>query len=214
MGDKEFGSRIALWSELVLLFFGAPLAMALGLLPGGKLFWLVAATALCLVWFARTTGLRAEALLGFRRRPDLRALALRIVLAALLLLALVLFFTPRSLFLFPRQRPLFWLLVVALYPLLSAYPQELIYRGFFFRRYAPLFPDGPGLVLASAAAFAWLHVIYHNAPAPLLSFCGGLIFAEGYRRGRSLFWTTLEHAAYGLLVFSIGLGRYFYGGPH
>lgn len=46
-----------------------------------------------------------------------------------------------------------WALVIVLYPILSVYPQELIFRAFLFHRYAPLFGNGVGLVAASAAAF-------------------------------------------------------------
>ena len=52
-------------------------------------------------------------------------------LAPLLALGLLLL-EPERLFSFVRQRPLIWALVMLLYPLLSAYPQGVIYRVFIF----------------------------------------------------------------------------------
>lgn len=209
------------WLEFVALFMGGPLLLRAGYLPGHKIIWLALAMLGCLVWLMVSERVRFAGFLHMGADRDgaglrgmaLQGMALRIALVAASVLLLVLAFEPEQLFSFPRRRPLLWLVVVALYPLLSAFPQELIYRGFFFKRYSALFPTGVSMVLASAGAFAWLHVIYDNAPAMFLSLVGGLVFAQTYRNSRSLFWTSVEHAAYGLLVFSIGLGHYFYNGP-
>ncbi len=96
------------------------------------------------------------------------------------------------------------------YPLLSVYPQNVVYRAFVFHRYRGLFADEAVVIWASAAAFAWAHVIFHNPMALLLTFAGGLIFAQTYRRHRSLLLVSIEHALYGLLVFTIGLGHALY----
>lgn len=63
------------------------------------------------------------------------------------------------------------------YPVLSVYPQGLLYRAFFFERYAPLFPGRWTMILASAAAFAFLHVIFRNPLAVEFAFGGGILFA-------------------------------------
>jgi hypothetical protein len=46
----------------------------------------------------------------------------------------------------------------------------------------------------------------------LLTLIGGWFFAETYARTRSMRLVWLEHALYGCLVFTIGLGDYFYHG--
>ena len=68
------------------------------------------------------------------------------------------------------------------------------------------------MILASAAAFSLLHVIYGNAPAVIFSFIGGYLFSRTYADTQSLFVTSLEHAIYGNMVFTVGLGHYFYEG--
>lgn len=117
---------------------------------------------------------------------------------------------PEQFMSFPRTRPMAWLLVMLLYPLLSVYPQCVIYRAFFFTRYRRLFGGETLLVISAACAFAWTHIVFLNAPALLLSFAGGLLFARTYSQSRSLALSFIEHALYGCAIFTIGLGRFFF----
>ena len=48
---------------------------------------------------------------------------------------------PGQAFALPRRAPGLWLAILALYPLLSAAPQEILFRVLFFRRYGALFPS-------------------------------------------------------------------------
>lgn len=57
------------------------------------------------------------------------------------------------------------LAVILLYPLLSAAPQGLVYRVFFFHRYQILFRKPQTMILASAVAFAFSHIVFRN-PVP------------------------------------------------
>ena len=118
---------------------------------------------------------------------------------------------PDDLFVFPRERVEIWRLVMLLYPVLSAYPQEIVYRAYFFQRYERLLGTA-GTVIASTAAFAFLHIVFDNWPAVLLTILGGAIFSITYRDTRSLYVVTVEHALYGCFGFTVGLGRYFFEG--
>lgn len=116
-----------------------------------------------------------------------------------------------SLFLsLPRQRPLLWALIMLLYPLLSVWPQEIIFRRFLFHRYEAVF--GRWTIAASALAFGYAHIIFLNPIAVLLTLAGGWLFARDYAQSRSLLMACLEHSLFGCLVFTIGLGSYFYTG--
>lgn len=141
--------------------------------------------------------------------PQRRIALLWFAAATLAILVLTVCLVPHRLFAFPAQRPFIWLLVMILYPVLSVVPQELVFRSFFFRRYASLFGDGYVMVLASAFVFGFVHIVFNNAVSPILSAIGGAIFAFGYTQHRSLKWVALEHAAYGCMVFTVGLGQYF-----
>jgi membrane protease YdiL (CAAX protease family) len=99
-----------------------------------------------------------------------------------------------------------------LYPLVSVYPQELIYRVFFFHRYAPLFGSGLLMIAASALAFGFVHIIFGNWLAVVLCIIGGFLFSLTYQHSGSLLFTCLDHAIFGNFIFTIGLGQFFYHG--
>lgn len=62
---------------------------------------------------------------------------------------------------------------------------------------------------ASALAFGWMHLVYGNLVAIGLTLAGGWYFADTYAKTGSLRLATLEHALYGNLLFTIGLGGFF-----
>ncbi|MEU7532173.1 type II CAAX endopeptidase family protein [Saccharothrix sp. NPDC042600] len=207
----EPASRWYLAAEFVVVFFGLVTAYTLlwrGTSPIPVLLVLGAAV----VWHLWRTGFdrrsfwRPEALRG-QWRPMLTLWTLTAAGCA----AAVAVLTPDALLVLPREQPLLWAAVVVFYPLLSVYPQELLFRAFLFHRYEPVF--GPtGTVAAGAVAFGFVHIAFGNWVAVALSAAGGAVFAARYRETRSLLVVSVEHALYGLLMFTIGLGRYFYHG--
>lgn len=110
-----------------------------------------------------------------------------------------------------RRKPHIWLLVMIAYPILSVYPQEIIYRALFFHRYAPAFGSLPVAITANALLFGWAHIIFRNPVAVVLTVAGGLLFSITYARTKSLFAASFEHTLYGCLLFTVGLGWYFVG---
>jgi membrane protease YdiL (CAAX protease family) len=136
-----------------------------------------------------------------------------VALGALVSLGVWLFMPERFLS-FPRTAPQKWVLVMLLYPIISVVPQELIWRAFFFRRYRAIFTTPTAMILASALAFAFVHILLENVIAVALTLIGGVIFSATYQRTRSLAAVSLEHALYGCLVFTIGLGWYFFLGGY
>jgi membrane protease YdiL (CAAX protease family) len=142
-------------------------------------------------------------------RSGLKAVLLRTAAVWAGLLALTLAASPRTLFIFPRTRPTFWLILMILYPL-SAYAQEIVFRTFFFHRYGALFARPRARVLASGLIFGWAHVVVNNLWAVPLAAIAGLLFAHTYERSRSTLLVSIEHALYGNFVFSVGLGALFY----
>lgn len=132
--------------------------------------------------------------------------------AALALLLIVWRRNPTQLFSLPRHRPWLWALIVILYPILSVYPQGIIYRGFIFHRYAELFPSRFGMICVSAIAFGLMHMAFRNWKAPLLTLIGGFLFAIVYSSSDSLVEASIVHSAFGCWVFTVGLGHHFYGG--
>lgn len=157
--------------------------------------------------FDRRAFWRAAAL-----RPEAGSMALLAGASAAALTAAVAVTRPAELFALPREHPGLWAAVAVLYPVLSVYPQELVFRAFVFDRYAPVFGDGAAMIAASAAAFGIVHIAFGSWVSVLLSGAGGVLFGLRYRRTGSLAAATVEHSIYGIVVFTVGLGRYFYHG--
>jgi len=206
-------SRAALCIEFLLLFVAIPLGYRFSPrpIPALPVLWLA---ALYCYWRLRRDASFSSDLL-WNPRPALAQLPsiliCFLIVAAVVWLAVRLI-APELLFSFVRTRPVLWALVMILYPVLSAYPQGIIYRSFLMHRYASLLPSGLATILVSAAAFAFMHIIFRNPLAVALTFFGGLLFAWRYSITGSLFTSSLEHALYGCWLFTIGLGQYFYHG--
>ena len=199
--------------ECVLLFIGVPSAYFLGWLPIPVILLLLVMAGGC--WFA----LRLRKRITLRDLTRMNAPACewrRIIWAyalAFLLLAGLLWLTkPGALFTLIRHRPMVWLLVMFAYPLISVFPQEFVYRVFFFDRYRPLFGQGDGIIIVSAAVFAYGHIVFHNWPSVVLTFLGGWLFARTYQRTASVVLVATEHALYGWAIFTIGYGEFFLEG--
>jgi membrane protease YdiL (CAAX protease family) len=199
--------------EFVLLFVAGPTLFAFTRhrVPPIPALWVAA--GYCIVVLLRNPKFEQARLwdtAGWRQHAP--AIVGLFAVVAAIGVVLVLRYSPRTLLNFPRSNPLLWGLVMVLYPLLSVYPQGIVYRAFVFSRYQGLFGSGWGAVLASAVAFAYVHVVFKNPLAIALTFLGGLLFAFRYLETGSLFVSSFEHALYGCAVFTIGLGRWFYHG--
>jgi len=208
-------TRGFLWAECLAFFGLIPLLLAWIQLQGGFPFFpvLLGLAGLTLWIGHRDPGVRfrpADRVPTNRRR--LATLLGKALLVLLVLSALTLWIDPDLFLRLPRHRPKLWVLILLLYPLLSVAPQEYLFRTYFIQRYRPLFGDGPAMLWINAAAFAWAHVFFLNWIAPLLSLVAGLLLAATWQRTRSFRLVCLEHALYGQIVFTTGIGWFFYTG--
>ncbi|MFN0113806.1 MAG: lysostaphin resistance A-like protein, partial [Paracoccaceae bacterium] len=168
-----------LWAEWAALFLALPVAIAAVLPPGSMFPALFAGTALGLWLLHRTPGFRWRELA--QGRIDGRAVAVFAVVTLAVALTVSLATTGDPLR-FVRERPGFFVLVMVFYPILSALPQELVFRVLWFRRYGALLPGGwPGIVL-NAAVFSLAHLMYWSGIVAAMTFAGGLAFAWAYQR--------------------------------
>ena len=200
--------------ELAVLFGGIPALLATGVMAVPALPALWAGSGYCLLRL-RLDGKLDGRLLGPARAPagEWPRMLATFALASAALLAAVWALRPEALFDLPRRHPLGWALVLALYPPLSALPQELVFRAFFFHRYRPLFGDGAWLAVGSALAFGATHAVFRNWVAVALTVPAGLLFARSYQRHRQLRLVALQHALYGCMAFTIGLGQFLVAPP-
>lgn len=111
-----------------------------------------------------------------------------------------------NLFIVIRTKPILWLMILFIYSFFSVYPQELIYRTFFFKRYVTLFKNGTVFILFNAAVFSLAHIFFKNTLVMVLTFIGGIIFAFTFKQTKSTILVSIEHALYGSWLFTVGMG--------
>lgn len=206
-------SRPRLLAEFAVFFLAVPVAIAVALPPALLLPAALSLTALGLVLLARTPGFAWHDLThGWRRIAWARVAAMALVTAAVGL-GLMLALRPWAIFEPGRSVPLLLLAILVLYPPLSALPQEVLFRPLFFRRYGALLPrDARAQVVLNAAVFSLAHLVYWSWVVALLTFAGGVAFAHAYRVRRSFPEAVALHAVAGCVLFTLGLGTWFYAG--
>lgn len=104
------------------------------------------------------------------------------------------------------NKPLQWLVILFIYSFFSVYPQELIYRTFFFKRYSMLFKSDNLFVFINAILFSLAHIFFKSSLVLFLTFLGGLLFAITYKQTKSTVLVSIEHAIYGCWLFTVGMG--------
>ena len=203
------GRELRLAAEFAALFVGLPLVMAVGIPPDWLWPVILGMTAAAGVLLSLTPGFRWRSLAA--GKVDGRTLGLVALVTAVCCGLLVWWLVPGRFLALPRQAPGLWLMIMALYPLLSALPQELVFRALFFGRYRPLFPSEGVAVAANALVFGLAHLMFWNWVAVTLCVAGGAIFALGYRR-QGFVQAVLLHGICGGILFTSGLGSFFYHG--
>jgi len=212
LNSLKFPKKIFLLMEIIGIFILVPMLMYFWtpklILP---ILWFFA----FLCWgilhqdktFDRVSFWRISALHNHKKE-----ILVQFVIITFLLWVMVYFFVPELLFSLLKQNLLLWLLILFLYPILSVYPQELIYRTFFFHRYGSFFKNRKFFILLNGLLFGYLHIIFHNWVAVFLTIGGGILFAWMYERTTSTALVFVVHALYGCMLFTLGLGQFFYNG--
>lgn len=133
----------------------------------------------------------------------------RLLIVTIVLLWFTWWIFPGLFFRYPVENFNSYMLTFFLYPIASVFPQEIIYRVYYFHRYEALIPQKYLLMFSNAFIFGLTHFIYGNFVAPIATFIAGWIFIYNYYKTRSLLNVSLEHYFYGLIMFTIGLGYFF-----
>jgi membrane protease YdiL (CAAX protease family) len=111
-----------------------------------------------------------------------------------------------NLFVVVLNKPLLWLMLLFIYSLFSVYPQELIYRTFYFQRYKILFTNDKLFIFVNAVVFSLAHLFFRNTLVIILTFVGGILFAFTFNKTKSTLLVSIEHAIYGCWLFTVGMG--------
>ena len=201
-----------LWLEFGLFFIAVPVLIAVLFPPDWMFPSLFAFTGLGILLLQDTPGFSwSELRHGWRNWSWPEVLGFTIAMAAVCT-ALVLVARPDAAFALLLRRPEMLAFIWIGYPLLSALPQELLFRSLFFRRYHAILPEGRAAYLLNAALFSLAHLMYWSWIVAIMTFAGGLLFTWAYRARGSFFYAVLLHAIAGNIIFAAGLGIYFYSG--
>ncbi len=197
------------WIELIGIFVGVPLILIVDLVPGPKSIALLVVCVVSLILLLRDKTFDRRRL-GFSGFHKWLALAKRFVIIASCLALYTVLTEPRNAMAVLRHNPALWASIMITYPVLSVVPQEIIYRVFFFHRYGELFVNKKLSVVTNAALFAFAHILFRNWVAVIGAFVAGILWTTTYLGSKSLLVVSIEHALYGNLVFTLGIGYYFY----
>lgn len=211
MGSRIWINRTLRAMEFLVLFFGIPLLIYMDrdfihpsiiILPVLLFIFLI---------LLRTTDFRFRELLRWKiTKGAIRRNGIIIMGCLVLMLLYVILFERANLFNLPLSNPWIYIAMCVLYPVFSAFGQEIIYRTFLYRRYQMLFPGRWMFILASGITFSFLHIVYYDPVSMILTFIGGLYFAREYLLTRSVLFTAVLHGILGIVVFGVGLGQYFW----
>ncbi len=206
-------TTIRLWIEFTALYLFAPLALWI-FLPYVSLFGSIAAvTVIGIVLLLRTPGFKLRELLDIGKLKETWPLILVLsLLTALFLFPLSYYIMGDRFIRLLKDSPLFLAILWVLYPWFSVLGQEIIYRPLFFKRYGHLFQSENIAILTNTFCFALAHAFYERWVTFILTLAGGYMFAWIYVKTKSFSAVFVMHWIAGGLIFTSGLGWYFYHG--
>lgn len=114
---------------------------------------------------------------------------------------------PDKLFSVVIKKPGLWIAILFVYTFLSVWPQEIIYRTFFFERYKEWINNKWLFIFINAILFSLAHLFLRSFLVQVLTFIGGVLFAYTYQKTKSTTLVSVEHAIYGNWLFTVGMGE-------
>lgn len=193
--------------EFFVLFFVLPVSLAFAFDFKIKGIAILSAFIYLLVILFVKTGTRFKIQKGIDWKGFGQRIFIQFVIVAAVTTLYVWLVKPNALFCVPRSNlPLFGIILLV-YTFLSVWPQEAIYRTFYFERYSDLFPSKKLLIFVNAIVFSLAHIFFKNTLVLVLTFIGGLLFAYTYVKTKSTTLVSIEHALYGNWLFTVGMGE-------
>ncbi|WP_108803093.1 type II CAAX prenyl endopeptidase Rce1 family protein [Aquimarina sp. Aq107] len=139
-------------------------------------------------------------------KPFWKETVIKLAIIVIITSLYVFWVAPDKLFSVLIKKPILWGVILIVYTFLSVWPQELIYRTFFYDRYENLVKSKWLFIFLNAILFSLAHIFLRSFLVQLLTFLGGLLFAFTYQRTKSTTLVSIEHAIYGNWLFTVGMG--------
>ena len=193
-------------AELFILFVLIPISLVLDLPIWFKFGFGLLGFTYVIFLLLRVEKNKFKVAKGLNWKRFWRVTLLKLLGIAIITTIYVFIFDVENLFTTPLNKPILWLFILFFYSFFSVYPQELIYRTFYFQRYQSLFKNETLFIILNAALFSLAHLFFRNALVMLLTFVGGILFALTYKKTKSTLLVSIEHAIYGCWLFTVGMG--------
>lgn len=195
--------------ELVIIFIAFPLLFYFGVVPVPKFIPLVVAFFYALIFLLRNKGFTNQSW-KIKNRNLLKGILLRTLFFIGVTWLLTFLLLPDRMFFLPKKNLKLWVAIMLFYPIWSAFTQEVIFRPFFFQRYAKIFKRGKILIVINGLLFGFMHIIFRNWIAVAGAMVMGLVWAYTYSKHNSLLAVSIEHALVGNWIYTVGFGYFFY----
>jgi len=193
-------------TEFFIIFIVVPICMSLNFSIWLKLGIGIIGFAYILFVLLKVEGRRFKINQNLNWKQFWRQTLIKLIGIAIITIVYMLFSDIENLFVVVLNKPLMWLMLLFIYSLFSVYPQELIYRTFYFRRYQELFSNQNLFIFVNAVVFSLAHLFFKNTLVIVLTFFGGLLFAFTFNKTKSTLLVSIEHAIYGCWLLTVGMG--------
>ena len=194
-------------TELFIIFVLVPTNFALDYPIIIKLIIGVLGFAYILYVLLRVERIKFEVTKGLNWKRFWKVTFIKLIVIAIITTLYMWLVDASNLYVVIRNKPMLWGFILFVYSLFSVYPQELIYRTFFFERYQTLFQSKTLFIIINAALFSLAHIFFKNTLVMFLTFIGGILFALTFRKTKSTVLVSIEHAIYGCWLFTVGMGN-------
>lgn len=208
MNREVLNSRAFCIAELLLLFVAIPLFTNYQLKGIYNLVPLLIVAVILLIILLNDQNFQNNQFV--RIVPvNWKMLIVRFIITSAAVFTFIYFFREKLLYYLPQEKPEKYLLAIGLYPFWSVIPQEIVYRAWYYHRYSRLFPNMKLAVVVNSLLFGFSHIVFDNWIAVIGAFLVSFIFSHTYKKYNSLLIVIIEHFFYGVMIFSLGLGKFF-----
>ncbi|MEP3837738.1 MAG: CPBP family intramembrane glutamic endopeptidase [Algibacter sp.] len=192
--------------EFVIIFIVIPISFVVPYSPWLKLSVGFLGFVYVVYVLLRVEQLKFKVSKSIKWIPFWKITSIKLLLIAFLTTGFVWITDSASLYGVLLHKPLKWGILLFVYSVFSVYPQELLFRTFFFKRYYSLFKNETLFLFLNAVLFALAHLFFGSELVLVLTFVGGLLFAYTFKKTHSTLLVSIEHAIYGSWLFTVGMG--------
>jgi len=193
--------------ELSVLYILFPILLAINIHPIFKIVPILLGVIYCISISIKQQLFSLKSLYVLDVKMYSKRILILFLITLLCSTIIMYFFNYENLFIVVRKNWIMWITITLFYSIFSVYPQEFLYRSFFFKRYQNLFKNPVILIIVNACLFSFAHIAFNNLLVPILTLIGGFLFAFTYHKSKSLLLTSIEHALYGSWLFTLGMGE-------